>query len=126
MNFRKMVIAYSFIIGVMMLAMWSVFAATDQIPELDTRPKEIAFHLAAEFMTAFALIAGGLGLALRRSWGYPVNLSALGMLMYTVVVSPGYYAQEGDLAFVGMFGVLMALTAAFVVISVWRKNDLTV
>jgi len=125
MNIREIVATYSLIVGVMMVAMWSVFAVMGQIPELDTSPKEIAFHLAAEFLTAFALIAGGLGLALRRSWGYAVNLVALGMLAYTVIVSPGYYAQTGDYAFVGMFAVLMALTMLFMVVSLLRKNDLT-
>jgi uncharacterized membrane protein len=125
MNARRIVAAYSVLIGVMMVTMWSVFAATGQIPELGTNPKEIAFHLAAEFLTAFALIAGGLGLMMRRSWGFAVNLVALGMLAYTVVVSPGYYAQTGDYAFVGMFAVLMVLTLAFIILSIWRRNDLT-
>jgi hypothetical protein len=125
MNVRKTVATYSVIIGIMMAAMWSVFAATDQIPELETSPKEIAFHLAAEFLTAFALIAGGLGIALKRSWGFPLNLVALGMLAYTVVVSPGYYAQIGDYAFVGMFVVLMVLTLVFIAFSIWKRNEVS-
>lgn len=124
MDVRKILAAYSVLIGVMMAAMWSVFAATDQIPEIETSPKEIAFHLAAEFITAFALISGGLGLALRRNWGFALNLVALGMLAYTVVVSPGYYAQTGNYAFVGMFSVLMALTLSFIVVSIWKKSEL--
>lgn len=125
MKARRIVAAYSLLIGIMMVAMWSVFAATGQIPELDTSPKEIAFHLAAEFLTAFALIAGGLGLIMRRSWGFAVNLVALGMLAYTVVVSPGYYAQTGDYAFVGMFAILMALTLIFIALSIHKKGELT-
>jgi len=125
MNTRRVVATYSLVVGVMMAAMWSMFAATGQIPELETSPKEIAFHLAAEFLTAFALIVGGLGLALRRRWGYAVNLVALGMLAYTVVVSPGYYAQTGDYIFVGMFAVLMALTLLFIVVSLLKKSELT-
>lgn len=124
MDIRKVVAAYSLLVGVMMAAMWSVFAVTDQIPEIETSPKEIAFHLAAEFLTAFALIAGGLGLVLRRGWGFAMNLVALGMLAYTVVVSPGYYAQTGDYAFVGVFAVLMALTLFFIVVSIWKKGEL--
>ncbi len=124
MNLRKIVAAYSIVIGVMMASMWTVFAVTDQIPELDTSRKEIAFHLAGEFLTAFALLAGGLGLLLRRRWAYNVNLVALGMLAYTVLVSPGYYAQTGDYAFVGMFAVLMVLTLVVIVVSLLKKNDL--
>jgi peptidoglycan/LPS O-acetylase OafA/YrhL len=125
MDTRRAVAAYSVLIGIMMAAMWTVFALTDQIPEIDTKPREIAFHLAAEFLTAFALIAGGLGLALKRSWGFPLNTTALGMLAYTVIVSPGYYAQKENYAFVGMFGVLMLLTLVFVVLSVLRRDELT-
>lgn len=119
-----MVATYSLLIGMMMIVMWSVFALTDQIPEVDERPKEIAFHLAAEFLTAFALLAGGSGLVMRRPWGFGVNTAALGMLAYTVVVSPGYYAQTGDFAFVGMFAVLMVLTLAFIILSIVRRDEL--
>ena len=124
MNIRTLVASYSLLIGTMMIAMWSVFALTDQIPEVDERPKEIAFHLAAEFLTAFALLAGGSGLVTGRPWGFGVNMAALGMLAYTVVVSPGYYAQTGDYAFVGMFAVLMVLTLAFMAISVIKRDSL--
>lgn len=124
MEVRKLVSAYSVLVGVMMAVMWSAFAIMGEIPELDTRPVEIAFHLAAEFITAGALIAGGLGLAAGKTWGYPLNVAGLGMLAYTVVVSPGYYAESGDYAFVGMFGVLMALTLVFIVISVLRRDAL--
>lgn len=124
MRVRVVVAAYSLVVGIMMLVMWSVFAVTDQIPEIEERPKEIAFHLAAEFLTAFALIAGGAGLSLRRGWAFGVNMAALGMLAYTVVVSPGYYAETGDYAFVGMFAALMALTLVFIVLSVLRRDEL--
>lgn len=123
MDIRKVVAAYSLLVGVMMAAMWSVFAVTDQIPEIETNPKEIAFHLAAEFLTAFALISGGLGLVLRRRWGFEVNLVALGMLAYTVVASPGYYAQTGDYVFVSTFAVLMVLTLIFIIVSIWKKDE---
>lgn len=112
-------------IGLMMAMMWTVFAFTDQIPEIDTNPKEIAFHLAGEFLTAISLVAGGLGIALRKQWGYHLNLVALGMLAYTVIVSPGYYAETGNYAFVGMFAVLMALTLLFIAVSIWKNAELS-
>ncbi|MBU1159289.1 MAG: hypothetical protein KKE24_08115 [Candidatus Thermoplasmatota archaeon] len=124
MNIRSAVAAYSIIIGIMMAAMWSVFALTDQIPELESSPLEISFHLAAELTTAFALLLGGVAITMRRHWGYQANMVALGMLSYTVIVSPGYYAESGELAFVAMFGVLMILTLAFIVISIVKKDDI--
>ena len=34
---------------------------------------------------------------------------AVGMLLYTVIVSPGYFAEKGEWAYVGMFAVVLAL-----------------
>lgn len=124
MDFRKVASAYAILIGIMMAAMWTMFAVTEQIPEIDTSPREILFHLAAEFMTAIALVAGGLGLLKLRNWGYPIYMVSLGMLAYTVVVSPGYYAQREEYVFVGMFAVLMALDLVFIVLSVLKRKDL--
>jgi hypothetical protein len=36
----------------------------------------------------------------------------LGMLLYTVIVSPGYFLARREFLAVGMFGVLAALTVA--------------
>lgn len=124
MNIRSVVAAYSIIIGIMMAVMWFVFALTDQIPELESSPLEISFHLAAELATAFALVLGGVAITLRKHWGYPINMIGLGMLSYTVIVSPGYYAESGELAFVVMFGVLIFLTFLFIMISIMKKEDI--
>lgn len=37
----------------------------------------------------------------------PVLLLGLGMVMYSEIVSPGYFAQRGQWAFVAMFAVLL-------------------
>jgi len=34
------------------------------------------------------------------------------MLLYTLIVSPGYFAQKGQWAFVGMFAVILVLALA--------------
>jgi hypothetical protein len=77
------------------------------VPELVTEPLRIRFHLAAEFATALALLVGGLALLTGQAWGRWVYLLAMGMLLYTVIVSPGYFAQRGQWAFVGMFAVVL-------------------
>jgi hypothetical protein len=38
------------------------------------------------------------------------------MLAYTVIVSPGYFAQQGQWPLAGMFAVLLALDVASVVV----------
>ena len=55
-----------------------------------SRPWEIAFHLAAEFATAFLLLAGGIAVLKSTSVGRPILLTGLGMVIYSEIVSPGY------------------------------------
>jgi hypothetical protein len=101
---------YGILIGVFMVAQWSLSLAAGGVPELQTEPYRIYFHLAAEFSTALALFAGGLALLKHWRWGLSIYLVAAGMLLYSVIVSPGYFAQLGQWAMVGMFAVLLALT----------------
>jgi peptidoglycan/LPS O-acetylase OafA/YrhL len=79
-------------------------------------------HVAAEFATAGLLIAAGFGLLGRKAWGGRVFLLALGMLLYTLIASPGYYLELGVLGFVLMFAALLALALVFAVAAVKRKG----
>lgn len=103
---------YSLFVGVLMLGQWGFFLAAGQVPEVKTEPVRLAFHLAAEFITALGLIVGGVALLKRRPWATTVYLVASGMLLYSIVVSPGYFAQQGQWALVGMFGALLILALA--------------
>ena len=97
------------VVGVGMIGQWRVSLAARRVPELKTEPVRIAFHLAGEFLTAIALIAGGAGLLAGAPWGRPAYLVSMGMLLYTVIVSPGYFAQRREWPMVGMFAVLLVL-----------------
>jgi hypothetical protein len=101
---------YSLVVGFLMLVQWGFFLATGQVPELQSEPLRIAFHLVAEGATAIALIVSGMGLLRRAGWGRRASPVALGMLIYTVIVSPGYFAQQGQWAPVAMFAVLLVVT----------------
>jgi len=48
-------------VGIGMIGQWIMFYIKDQIPELETEPLRIKFHLGAELITAAALILGGSG-----------------------------------------------------------------
>jgi hypothetical protein len=100
---------YSIVVGVLMLAQWVFFILTGQVPELQTEPIRIGLHLAAEAVTALALILSGIGLLTRQAWGRSAAIFSLGMLMYTVIVSPGYFAQHGVWPIVVMFAILLVL-----------------
>jgi NADH:ubiquinone oxidoreductase subunit 2 (subunit N) len=101
---------YSITVGVLMLAQWGFFLATGQVPELQAEPYRIAFHLLGEGATAIALIASGIALLRRAYWSRQAAYTSLGMLTYTVLVSPGYFAQLGQWPLVVMFAVLLLLT----------------
>jgi hypothetical protein len=77
------------------------------IPEFQTAPWEIAFHLAAEFTTALLLLSGGIATLKTMLWGKQILMAGLGMVIYSEIVSPGYYAQLGQWAFVAMFAILL-------------------
>lgn len=109
---------FAIVVGVGMFGQWGFSLATRQVPELQTEPYRIAFHLAGEFATATALIVDGLGLLAGASWGAPVYLLAVGMLLYTTIVSPGYFAQKGQWPMVGMFAVILVLAVVSAVLVV--------
>jgi hypothetical protein len=94
-------------VGLLMILQWTFTIAAGAVPEFETAPMEIAFHLAAEFTTAFLLLTGGAATLKSLSWGKPVLLTGLGMVMYSEIVSPGYYAQLGEWVFVAMFAILL-------------------
>jgi hypothetical protein len=101
---------YCIVVGALMAVQWLFFLTTGNVPELETEPLAIGFHLAAELATAIALILAGVGLLRGASRALPATLLALGMLLYTVINSAGYFAEQGVWAMVAMFGVLLVLT----------------
>ena len=109
---------YGIIVGILMFAQWGFFLAAGQVPEVQTEPIRLAFHLAAEFFTAAGLIATGFGLLKKYSWAKTGFLISSGMVVYSEIVSPGYFAQQGQWIFVIMFAALLvgAVIAAIQVI----------
>ncbi len=108
---------YSIIVGVAMIAVWSVLWGVGAIPEMATKPLEIAMHLTAEFTTAALLVVSGFGLLAGARWANRVNVFASGMLVYSLIQSPGYYLQRNAtilvLAFAVCFLITVALSPAF-------------
>jgi hypothetical protein len=108
---------YSITVGVAMITMWTVLWSTGAIPEMTTKPLEIAMHLTAEFTTAGLLVISGIGLLVGARWANRVNVFASGMLVYSLIQSPGYYLQRhatiSVLAFAVCFLITVALSPAF-------------
>lgn len=107
---KTVVSVYSVTMGVAILVLWSVCWAIGAIPDMMTKPWEIAMHLTAEFTTALLLIVSGVALWLNARWATRVNVFATGMLVYSLILSPGYYLEKNAMIFVLMFAVVFLLT----------------
>jgi len=100
---------FSILVGAGMIVQWSLSYLSRKIPELKTEPIRIAFHIAAEMATAICLVTAGSALLLGAAWGRDLFLVSMGMLFYTAIVSPGYFAQKGQWSWLVMFSVIIIL-----------------
>ncbi len=107
---QQLRIAFSILVGIAILAVWLLLYLTNSIPELETEPIRIGLHLAAELATGAALLAAGIGFWRNARWAPRLHWLAMGALLYTLIQSPGYYAQMGEYAMVIVFAILFAVT----------------
>jgi hypothetical protein len=113
---------FALVLGLLMVGQWTASLATGQVPELATAPLEIAFHLAAEILTALALVLAGLAILKKIRWGRTLFLVAGGMVIYSIINSPGYFAQRGQWPVVALFGALF-FAAVFALMAAAFAND---
>jgi len=123
MKTKNMAAIYSILVGVSIIGIWTILLITDSIPEFDTEPKRIGMHLVAEIATGIILILGAYGLLSNKRWGYNVYLISMGMLIYTLLASPGYYAEKGNYLFVGMFAIILFFSMMFMVFSFVKQEE---
>jgi hypothetical protein len=107
---------YTLVMGVAIFAMWAVFLAAGQTPELATTPVRFTFHLVAEGLTAVACIGAGVGLISGRPWGRSLYLIAAGLLLYAVAQAAGYFLAGGNRPFAALFVSFAVVTLGIL----WR------
>jgi len=115
---------YGIAVGSLMIVQWVFSIVTGGVPEFQTTPWAIGFHLAAEFSTALVLLIGGMGSLKSTRWGEKALLVGLGMVIYSEIVSPGYFAERGQWGMVAMFAILL-FGATFAVMSLLRQEEIT-
>jgi hypothetical protein len=98
---------YGIVVGLGMIAQWTFFILSGNVPEFQSEPWRIALHLAGEMTTALALIVSGIATLKSAAWGKSALLLGLGMVIYSEIVSPGYFAQLGQWSLVAMFAILL-------------------
>ena len=116
---------YGIIVGFGMIVQWTLSIISGNVPEFQTEPWRIAFHLGAEALAATMLIIGGIGTLKSTSWYKNVLLVGLGMIVYSEIVSPGYFAQQGQWLMVGMFAIILigAVTSIWLLIPKMRPAE---
>jgi len=108
---KKVVAVYAILIGIFMIGFWSYAMIGDIVPA-EEKPWGITFHLFSKFSTATLLIISGASLWLKKDWAQYLSFLALGMLLYIVIYSPGYYAQRDNMPMAIVFIVLILMTIA--------------
>jgi hypothetical protein len=100
---------FAITVGFGMIGQWLASYKEGKIPELKTEPIRIGFHIVAEMTTAMILLLSGIFLLIGAAVGQTLFLVAVGMLFYTCIVSPGYFAQQGNWAWLIMFSTLIVM-----------------
>ena len=109
---------YCIAVGILMTVWWTASLRRGVLRRHDRSRSEMTLHILAEALTAILLVASGLTLLVIGDGAIPVATLALGMLLYTVIVSPGYFVARHEPEPVYMFGGLMMLTVAGAVVLV--------
>ena len=104
---------YSILMGVLQIGTWVVLYFAGVVRDYYLgKPFETIFLLIAEFLTAITVIIGGSGILAGYKWGIPVNLAALGMMLYCAIFSIGSFGQTRNVPATIWFAILAIATVA--------------
>ncbi len=111
----KMISIIYIVIGIGIILLWSMLIGTSQVPEFETEPVAIVFHIVIESTMGIFAILSGIWVLKKYKYSQHLVLFTNGMLMYSVVNSSGYY---GDLKQYGMIA-MFAFILGFIIYSSW-------
>lgn len=112
MKTEKMSGAFQVLVGAGMIGIWILNFINGSIPQFQTEPWSITTHILAETITATLLLASGLSILLKGHKLKSLYYIAFGSLIYTLIASPGYFAQLANWPAVVFFLVLLLITIA--------------
>ncbi len=126
MALRRAAGTFLAILGGLMIAVWGVLLATDQVPEVRTAPVALTFLLVAEMTTATLSMVSGAALVAQKPWAGRAYLVASGMMLYAITNYIGVLAQGGQTLMFFVFCGFLALTIAFLVGTSRRREPASV
>ena len=104
--------------GVAILGLWVTLLRNGSVDELESAPNEIVMHIGAETLTALALVASAAALIADVQHAMSLWFLGMGMLIYTLINSSGYYLQRGERPILMMFGALLLISLTLIVLVV--------
>jgi len=110
---------YAIIIGLGIIGLWTMLVLTKQIPELKSEPVAIKFHITAEIIMGILSLLSGIFLLVGLSWAPYFFILAMGLIIYAVINSSGYYGQRKQWLFVIMFGVILIASVSLVILNIF-------
>ncbi|MFY9587192.1 MAG: hypothetical protein WAT66_07035 [Actinomycetota bacterium] len=96
---------FSFGSGVGIIAFWLVTFVRGKLDEIAAGRGDIWFHVVAELVTGAVLVAGAVAIVVAPDGRVALALSSLGLglLVYSLIQSPGHYVVTKDRRMVATF-----------------------
>ena len=108
-------------VGIGMIGIWMVSFAMGTITEVETEVIRISMHMMAELTTAILLLISGFSILLNKQFKSSLFHLSFGALIYTLIASPGYFAQLNQWGVVSLFLVLLVISLALLIIQSTQK-----
>jgi hypothetical protein len=121
-NFKKFSAVFALIAGIVIPVLWIYFISAGVITRFHTEPTAAAFLLAAEFAASVLLLISGISLLLKKAWAQKVWLTAMGMLLYALIIASGEFLQMNHPVFGPFFIIILFATACVLLLSFLVKE----
>lgn len=109
--------AFAILAGLSIVGMWVALIRNGSVVEATTAPKEITMHIIAELATGILLLVSGTALILGVGNAEHLWMLSMGMLIYTLVNSSGYYLQREDKMMTIMFASMFIISVILLALS---------
>lgn len=110
---------YAIVIGIGIIGLWTMLLLTHQVPELKAEPIAIKFHITAEMVMGILSLLSGIFLLIGFSWAHYFFIFSMGLIIYAVINSSGYYGQKKQWLFVVMFAIILFASVSLVILIIF-------
>ena len=115
---------FSVATGLAMAGFWGYALGTKDVPIATENRPGLAYHVAAELLTAGALLVSGIALLLdvEQRWVLTISNLSFGALAFTLIASAGYFRAKRHNGFAVAFALGWAFTWLAIVIRLFGRS----